>query len=232
MPLSRVAVVLMTKYPEPGRVKTRLTPELTFEQAAAVHAAFLRHLVARVARLNAAELVVCFDPADRSADMRAFFEPAPVGLTLIPQVAGDLGDRLAAAALDASRRHKRLLFLGVDSPDVPLGHLFKAAELTELSPVSHSPTDDGGYWSLGLQRGVDAAVLLKDIPWSSGGEALATLAAADRVGHSAATGLAWDDVDRPADLRTLVTRLTRSENPADRELLAKLRPALPAGWGS
>jgi uncharacterized protein len=232
MPLSHVAVVLMTKYPEAGRVKTRLTPDLTFEQAAAVHAAFLRHLVARLARLNPAELVISFDPAGRAADMRAFFGPAAKGLNFLPQADGDLGRRLAAAAREVSPRHARLLFMGVDSPDVPLAHLFKAVELTELAPVSLSPTDDGGYWSLGLQRHVDAAELLKDIPWSSGAEALATLAAADRLGHTAVTGLAWDDVDRPSDLRRLVTRLTQSDAPIDRDLLSKLRPALPAGWYS
>ena len=33
LPLSRLAIVVMTKHPTPGKVKTRLTPDLTFEQA-------------------------------------------------------------------------------------------------------------------------------------------------------------------------------------------------------
>jgi len=225
MPLSSLAVVVMTKYPAPGKVKTRLTPDLTPEQAAAVHAVFLKHLTTRLTRLNPAELVICFDPPDKRDAMQTLFPPNSP-FTYLPQSPGDLGQRLAAASAALFTRHARLLFLGVDSPDVPLGHLFTAAQLTEKSPVSLSPTADGGYWSLGLSQGVDVAQLLTDIPWSTGREALATLAAAERLGLTAATGLAWDDVDHPVDLRRLIQRLTPADAAADRALLVNLlRPS-------
>ena len=230
MPLSRVAVILMAKYPTPGRVKTRLTTELSPAHAAAVHRVFVQHLVGRLARLAPAELVVCFDPPEQGGAMRELFGDVAVPLTFAPQSSGDLGARLAAAAGDVGRRHARLLFLGVDSPDVPVSHLFKAAELTEGSPVSLGPTTDGGYWSLGLQSFVDVARVLADIPWSSGSEAMATLRAAESVGLTAATGLAWDDVDHPADLRRLLERLPQSDAAADRELLVALLRVLPEDW--
>jgi glycosyltransferase A (GT-A) superfamily protein (DUF2064 family) len=160
--------------------------------------------------------------------MRALFPDSP--FTYLPQSPGDLGHRLAAASAALFPCHPRLLFLGVDSPDVPLAHLFTAAQLTEKSPVSLSPTADGGYWSLGLTQGVDVAALLADIPWSTGAEALATLAAAERLGLTAATGLAWDDVDHPVDLRRLIQRLTRADAAADRELLVSLLRTLPEQW--
>ena len=229
MPLSEVAVILMAKYPTPGKVKTRLASELTPEQAAAVHRIFLQHWVKRLGRLSPAELVICFDPPERSDGMRNLFDAA-TSLTLIPQSSGDLGDRLATAARDVSPRHNRLLFLGVDSPDVPVGHLFRAAEMTGKAPVSLSSTTDGGYWSLGLRSEVDAARLLTGIPWSSGTEAMATLASAEGLGLTSATGLAWDDVDHPADLRRLVERLPKSPAAADRELLVPLLRSLPEGW--
>ena len=109
-------------------------------------------------------------------------------------------------------------------------HLFKAAELTEKAPVSLSPTLDGGYWSLGLQSHVDAAQLLKDIPWSTGNEAMATLQSASVMNLTSATGLAWEDVDHPADLRRLITRLTHSDAAADRQLLVELLRTLPEEW--
>ncbi|MDB5320347.1 MAG: hypothetical protein JWN40_1978 [Phycisphaerales bacterium] len=219
----------MTKHPTPGRVKTRLTPDLTPEQAAAVHACFLKHLTTRLTRLNPAELIICFDPPEQLQAMRALFD-ATLPLTFLPQCPGDLGARIADAARQLFPRHDRLLFMGVDSPDLPLAHLFKAAELTEQAPISLSPTPDGGYWSLGLSSSVDAAQLLRNIPWSSGQEALATLRAAEGLGHPSVTGLAWDDVDHPPDLRRLLTRLGQSDVPADAELLSNLRHVLPAGW--
>jgi rSAM/selenodomain-associated transferase 1 len=229
MPLSHVAVILMAKYPAAGRVKTRLTGELSPEHAAAVHRVFLQHLVRRVARLGPAELVVCYDPPEQGVSMRELLEVG-TPLTMLAQSSGDLGARLGSAARDVANRHGRLLCLGVDSPDVPVSHLFKAAELTEQSPVSLSPTTDGGYWSLGLQSGVNFGGLLSDIPWSSGTEALATLRAAEALGLTAATGLAWDDVDHPADLRRLLKRLPQSDAAADRELLLALLRTLPGEW--
>jgi rSAM/selenodomain-associated transferase 1 len=228
MPLSRLAIVVMAKYPTPGKVKTRLMVELTAPQAASVHAIFLRHLCARLARLNPAELVICFDPPDEADAMRRLIDLPEV--TLLEQCPGDLGARIAAASGTLFARHQRLLFLGVDSPDLPLAHLFKAAELTELAPVSLSPTIDGGYWSLGLGRGVEVQTLLRDIPWSSGQEAAATLKSAEVLGLTSVTGLAWDDVDHPPDLRRLLERLGRSDAGADRELLSNLGDVLPVGW--
>jgi uncharacterized protein len=228
MALSRVAMVVMTKYPTPGRVKTRLTAELSNEEAAGVHACFMKHLVARLARLNPAELVICFDPPEQLEGMRQLFDGQTV--SFLPQCPGDLGARLADAAGRLFERCERLVFMGVDSPDVPLGHLFKAAELTEQVAVSLSPTTDGGYWSLGLCRGVDAAALLQAIPWSSGQEAMATLQAAEALGQPAVTGLAWDDVDHPADLRRLLIRLSHSDVAADAQLLSNLLDVLPAQW--
>jgi rSAM/selenodomain-associated transferase 1 len=228
MPLSRLAVVVMAKYPAPGKVKTRLLTELTPQQAADIHTVFLHHLTARLSRLNAAELVICFDPPGQGEAMRQLI--GLPNLTMLEQSPGDLGARLAAASYALFARHQRLLFLGVDSPDLPLPHLFKAAELTEQAPVSLSPTTDGGYWSLGLSSGVNVKKLLSSIPWSSGHEAMATLKSSEVLGHSSVTGLAWDDVDHPPDLRRLIGRLRISDAPADLQLLSNLKHVLPAGW--
>src|SRR6266576_1240388 len=97
MPLSALPIILMAKHPTPGRVKTRLTPKLTTDQAANIHRLFLRHLVWRLSRLNPAELIICFDPPDAQASMAAIFD-APSELTFLPQSPGDLGHRLASAA--------------------------------------------------------------------------------------------------------------------------------------
>jgi rSAM/selenodomain-associated transferase 1 len=220
----------MAKHPTPGKVKTRLNPDLTPTQSATVHACFLKHLTTRLTRLNPAELIICFDPPEQLDAMRALFDVRP--LTFLPQSPGDLGARIATAAATLFPRHDRLLFLGVDSPDLPLPHLFKAAELTGQAAVSLSPTTDGGYWSLGLTKEIDPAALLNNIPWSTGREAMATLQAAEDLGYASVTGLAWDDVDHPADLRRLLTRLSQSDAPADRDLLSSLRQVLPPGWCS
>jgi len=79
---------------------------------------------------------------------------------------------------------------------------------------------------------VNAQKLLADIPWSSGREAIALLRSAEALRHTAGTGMAWDDVDRPDDLRRLITRLVQSSEKLDRRLLSNLRHVLPVEWFS
>jgi rSAM/selenodomain-associated transferase 1 len=229
--LASVAVILLAKYPTAGRVKTRLMPALTAGAAAAIQQLFLTHMLQRLEAMRPAELVLCFDPPDM-AEAMARLPGMPPALTYLPQCAGDLGHRLAAAAEQVGCRHRQLLFFGVDSPDVPSNHIGHAAALTRAYEVSLSPSADGGYWSLGLQRGVDAAALLRDIPWSSGREARQTVQRAEALGYRVAQGEPWEDVDRPEDLRRLMQRLEKTgaalaesagDEPAQRVLLRELK---------
>ena len=229
MSLASVAVVLMAKYPHAGRVKTRLSPALSPQQAADVQRAFLLHVAGRVERLDPQELIVCFDPPDAGPAMRDLLADV-CSATYLAQCPGDLGARLASAARMARELHRRTLFLGVDSPDVPDAHLTRAAKLADQAAVTLGPTDDGGYWSLGLSDDVDADALLTGINWSSGREAKQTLQHAEALGYAAQIAPAWDDIDRPEDLRRMIHRLKRSQaSDADhRRLLESLMSCTPA----
>jgi rSAM/selenodomain-associated transferase 1 len=223
-----LAVVVMAKLPEPGRVKTRLLPDLSAEQAAGVQRVFLAHLVRRLARIRLGRLIVCHDPPDRREAMRDV--TGGDGIHFLPQSGGDLGARLAAAArVAAGRDHgSAVLFLGVDAPDVPEALLRRVAALLASHDLALGPADDGGYWTLALRPRVDAGRLLGDIEWSSGREFDQTVAAAGRLGYNVGLADRWQDVDRPADLRRLVGRLRGSPDADDRELLARLAEVLPA----
>jgi len=275
-----LALVVMAKFPEAGKVKTRLTPALAPAQAAAIHRAFLLHSIARLGALDGDEMVICFDPPDRAAAMRellaedaaqtachlpatchpevlrriwprapirpdssdylrmtstplergeiAHDRPDPFLISYLPQSPGDLGARLASAAATVGQRHPRMLFFGVDSPDLPDSHIDRAIELTQQAAVSVSPTADGGFWSLGLCNSVDASALLSGIRWSSGVEMRQLLERADALGYATAVGEQWDDVDHPADLQRLLHRLSPSTQSSDRALLQQLQTIRPA----
>ncbi len=227
--LEKLAVVVMSKYPTAGRVKTRLQPALSPQQAADLHRIFLLHLLNRIASLEPAALVVSFDPPDQIADFSRLLAGIPV--RLIPQSPGDLGARLASAAAVLASEFSRVLFLGVDSPTVPDGHLTQMARLTLGADVALARTDDGGYWCLGTRTDLDLDAILANIEWSSGHEAQQTIASAQAAGCRVVLGPTWSDVDRPADLEVLVEQLVESPNPGDANLLDSLRKAqaLPLG---
>jgi rSAM/selenodomain-associated transferase 1 len=226
MSLAPVAFVVISKYPTPGRVKTRLTPELSPERAAAVHRAFLLHMVRRLRELAPAELFVCYDPPDAQAAMAdLLIDLGPP--TLLPQVTGDLGHRLAGAAREVLRRHHRMVIVATDSPDVPDAHLRRAAEMTADADVSLGLASDGGYWCLGLRAEVDPEKLLHGgIEWSTARAAAQTLRNARALGYRTLTDCQWDDVDQPEDLRCLLKRLAVSDDAANIRLLGELRHLL------
>lgn len=221
--LPPATVIIMTKLPEPGRVKTRLLPDLTPQQAAEVHRVMLLHVVRRVAGMKPAALVVCYDPPDKQQAIRALLPDITV--RFLPQSAGDLGARLAAAKAAADIR-RPTLFLGVDSPDLPADHLHQAVYLCGQADVVLGPTHDGGYWCLGLAPTVDADALLANIDWSSGREANQTIAAARRMGLTIALADQWDDIDRIDDLQRLADRLRHATDSGDAHLWRRLRTIL------
>lgn len=227
--LPSVCLVLMTRFPQCGRVKTRLQPALTPQQSADVHRILLRHMARRLDGLDPAELVICFDPPDAGPNMRDLLSDV-CSATYLAQSPGDLGARIAAAAKVVGELHRRIVFITVDSPDVPLDHLERAAELTERVAVSLGPTEDGGYWSLGLWNEIDAGALLNGIAWSTDRVARQTLQHAEALGYSTATAPAWDDVDRPDDLRRLGSRLKQSRDLEHQRLHDALASCVPVEW--
>jgi rSAM/selenodomain-associated transferase 1 len=223
MSLSQTAVVIMSKYPEAGKVKTRLTPALSPQQAADVHSVFLSHWLQRLVAMKPKELTLCFDPPNRQADFARLIEPIGA-MRLLPQASGDLGARLTAAADDAFARHAGALFFGVDSPTLPAPWLDNAAANLRRFDVVLGPTTDGGYWTIGLTRRVDPVRLFTDIEWSSGRERAQTESRARSLGYGVCTmeSNTWVDVDQPHDLEQLLHRLEQTDIPEHRPLLSAL----------
>src|SRR5271169_2234858 len=96
----KCALTVMAKAPRPGKVKTRLSPPLTPEQASELNACFLRDTVASLhtaTQLASAEWVISYTPIGEEA---AFLGILDDGALLIPQRGDGFGERLLATAED------------------------------------------------------------------------------------------------------------------------------------
>ncbi|RZU73824.1 hypothetical protein EV384_2252 [Micromonospora kangleipakensis] len=161
-------LLVMAKAPVPGRVKTRLCPPLDPDRAAAVAAAALLDTLDAVRAVPGVAPVLAhagpLNRAVRGAEIRA----ALAGWTLLPQRGRNLGDRLAAAHVDAGAAFpgRPVLQLGMDTPQVDADLLGAAVAALAGTDAVLGPAADGGWWALGL-RDPAVAVVLRAVPMST-----------------------------------------------------------------
>jgi rSAM/selenodomain-associated transferase 1 len=213
----------MAKAPRAGQVKTRLCPPLDPAEAAELYRCFLLDRIAQVAALDHATPVVAYAPADARDEIERL---AP-GLRLLAQRGPDLGERLTHVFADLlAGGHRAAIATDSDTPTLPRRYLEQAiGALTDGdADVTLGPTEDGGYYLIGLAR--PAPLLFEDIPWSTDGVLAATLDRARRLDLRVAVLPGWFDVDTAADLDRLRAALgaAAGEEPRHtRRLLAGLR---------
>jgi rSAM/selenodomain-associated transferase 1 len=213
------ALQLFARAPVAGRAKTRLSPVVGTEGAAALYAAFLRDTCATVARAGGfeASLWVAGDPDHPTL--------AEHGLPRRAQRGDNLGERMHGALREGLAVADAAFVLGTDLPTLPAGHLRQAARALRGADVVLGPAADGGYYLIGVRGPAPRALsaLFSGVRWSSPHTLSDTLALSARAGLRVATVGPWYDVDRPEDLSLLRLhlRLDPTLAPATRAVLAE-----------
>lgn len=193
------AVALFAKAPAPGRVKTRLSPPLTPEEAARVARALLTATIETFVSSAPARWTLFLD-GEPDSDLAALAAGHGVGLRA--QEGRDLGERLAAAfRLLRGEGAVRVLAVGSDAPTLPPRRLTEAVRALDGCDVVLGPTEDGGYYLVGTASPREE--IFQGIPWSTGSVLSATLARAEAAGLAVRLLPSWYDVDSVEELRRL-----------------------------
>lgn len=203
VPGDRCALAVFAKAPIPGTVKTRLSPPLTPEHAAGLHAALLEDTLHRTAALEMAHYLACAPDARQpflNACARRY------GARVITQGAGDLGDRMRRVVTTLLKRHSKVLLIGSDSPTLPLEFITDAEDRLTTVDLVLGPSEDGGYYLLGQRRLFPE--IFRGVAWGGADVLRTTLAKLDRSRVELLPP--WYDVDRPEDLDRLRTELVGS----------------------
>jgi hypothetical protein len=191
-------LIIFTRYPEPGKTKTRLIPALGAEGAATLQRQMTEHTLAQVKELQAKRLVsveVYFVGGNQQL-MQSW-----LGTSVIyrQQGDGDLGRRMAIAfqtALEAGKQ--RVVVIGTDCPDLKAEVMVKAFHALEQHDLVLGPAQDGGYYLIGLCRLIPE--LFTGISWSTAEVLQQTMSIAQRLELAVAYLPMLSDVDRPEDL--------------------------------
>ncbi len=229
--MNRIAI--FARWPEPGRVKTRLAPALTPALTCALHRAMLADALATVAASGADERLLFWSDRPAGTDLAAsgVVGADASGLVIREQRGDGLGARLEAAfAKLVSAPGDRAIVSGSDCPDLDGAACARAFEALATSDVVLAPARDGGYALIGLRR--PAPELFRGIEWGSEHVLEQTLARAAESGLTVARLATLEDIDTPEDLLRWIGREGDSDPataPHTRRALVAMR-LLPPGF--
>ena len=197
--MSDRVVLLFTKPSEPGRVKTRLIGELTAEQAAQLHAAFVADLLERL-RGGTFDLRVAWALEPGETPPEDGEEP---GVDAVVQQGTDLGERLYQALSGAAAEAVAVAAVGSDHPQLQRSDLDAAFDVlqSDKADVVIGPALDGGYYLLGMKTWQRS--MFADKHWSTPTVLGDTLASIQKLSMNYMLLPELRDVDTVDDLGTL-----------------------------
>ena len=228
---------IMAKVPRSGRVKTRLVPPLTHDQASALSECFLRDVAASIATAAEADHARIQGVAVYlgEGEEQVFRDGLLRDFLLLAQRGAHLGERLFHAVVDllAAGFHSVCL-VNADSPTLP-SSLLRDAVLALQAPgdrVVLGPASDGGYYLIGLKRAHRR--LFEEISWSTSSVFVQTIERARELSLEVHGLAEWYDVDDRQSLRLLCQELfgrdamniPSGRGASTRALLDKLLPQL------
>lgn len=195
--------MIFARWPKRGRVKTRLVPPLTPEQALGLHIACLESTVRLAAFLpRTVDKWLYFTASVPAALRKAQRLRFPHTLGVRRQRGHDLGARLQAAFAELfDEGYSHVVVLGTDSPTLTLRRLRQAFAALRRARAVLGPARDGGYYLLGLRAAPTALPqLFRGIAWGTPRAFQQTLARLRKAGLRAAVLPLGYDVDVAADL--------------------------------
>lgn len=156
-------VVIFVKAPRLGVVKTRLARGIGAVRAWAFQRRTVDILLRRLAGDRRWRTVVAMTP-DHLATARARPRSWPRTVNIMPQGGGDLGQRMARPMHELPPGP--VVIIGSDIPDLAPDHIWRAFKALGDHDAVFGPSEDGGYWLVGLSRRSVPRGLFEDVRWS------------------------------------------------------------------
>lgn len=192
-------IVVFSKAPIPGTVKTRLIPALGMDGAAELAGRMLQHAERQAVAAKTGQVEICVTP-DEAVSMLPFSE-LPLEIVVSAQGPGDLGERLAHAAERVIGSGEDVIFTGTDCPALNASVIREVAGLIKANEAVIIPALDGGYVLLALSR-FDASIFA-GIEWSTSTVFIETVKRIERLGWRLNILPAMRDIDTPSDLESV-----------------------------
>ena len=201
------ALLVVAKQPVPGQTKTRLSPPLSMDEAAEIYECFLRDTLDLMRVVPDVKKFI----VHLSEDGQGYFNRLAPDMGLMKQRGMSLGERLDNLLSDVlADGAVKAVVMDSDSPTLPPSYLIQAFDLLDTADVVLGPTDDGGYYLIGLKE--PRPQLLRQVQMSTSNVLADTLKIASDTGVKVALLPAWYDVDTVEDLQKLTSEVMAMED--------------------
>ncbi len=146
-PTSKKALIIFTRNPELGKVKTRLAKSVGDESALKIYKFLLKHTVEITENLNVDKYVFYTEKIYRDD----LWNPDIFRKKL--QNGKDLGERMQNAFSEIfGMGYEKAIIIGSDMFDLSKEDLEKAFDSLQETPYVLGPATDGGYYLLGMKE--------------------------------------------------------------------------------
>lgn len=170
-------VVLFTRYPTPGKTKTRLIPALGASGAAHLQLLMSNHIMSTLKKAQLAISNLCIEVryyggSEQDMDYWIGSRGSDPVLVYRKQEGADLGERMSNALLEAMKEGAQtVLIVGSDIPGISPDLICEGFKLIEdeSSDIILGPAIDGGYYTVGASARAEAKIsqLFKGIDWGT-----------------------------------------------------------------
>lgn len=190
---------MLLKAPRLGDVKTRLAHHTNPERALQIYRALVERQCTQLPGHSRIE--IHYTPRDADLEMRQWLGHTH---TFYPQCEGVLGLRLECSVAAAFERGaKTVICIGGDCPTLDQSHFKQAAAALDSDyDVVFGPSEDGGYYLIGLNA--PQPKLFQGIPWSSGHTLSCSLSKASDLGLRIKQLETLYDIDEITELRRAI----------------------------
>ena len=157
------ALIVFVRYPEPGKVKTRLAKETNENFACDVYKIWAENIFREVKPLKYFNNYVFYSEEKDEAKIIKWTNNEFV---YFPQQGNDLGERmLNAFRIVLNQQNQKAIIIGTDIPDLSKEIILEAAGALDENDIVIGPSYDGGYYLLGMKKVIPH--LFQNVEWSS-----------------------------------------------------------------
>ncbi|MEJ2657819.1 MAG: TIGR04282 family arsenosugar biosynthesis glycosyltransferase [Desulfobacterales bacterium] len=206
-------LVVVAKKPVPGKVKTRLHPELSPIDAAGLYWCFILDRIKEIVTIDNIDMAIAYTPEEAGEIFDAF---ALDGFELFAQKGNSLGERLHNIFLEKFELgYNAVSIIDSDSPDLPKSFIEASFQLllSKQAEVVFGPCHDGGYYLIGMCK--PNSELFRNIPWSTGNVLSTSLEKARKMGLNVSLLPRWNDLDTFEDLLEFYNKYKTCRLPKD-----------------